>query len=436
MGFDKVKIKQICQVILYVAALILLLMYSEVVFAGIKLAIGFITPFLIGGAIAFILNIPMNAIEKKLLKRWKGKSADKLKRPVSMILALLFIIGIVILVIVAVVPQLKNTITTLGLKVTPFFQNVLSWLEKLTTDYPLLAEKIAELEQIEFNWDAIISTVSGFLSNGVGSMVGSTVNVASNIIGGVANVFIAFVFSFYILSQKEKLQNQACRILSAYASERVERNVREVCHRLYVNFTNFICGQCLEAVILGCLFVIFMTIFRMPYAIMIGTLIAFTALIPIVGAFIGCFVGAFMILIDNPMQAVWFVVMFLIIQQLEGNLIYPRVVGNSVGLPSIWVLVSVSVGGSLWGVVGMLIFIPLMSTIYSLLRDDVNRRNAGKVLLVQGENAPVGQSQRKKRSRYRKNDRKQGVQAGAQTQTSAKRQEKPPQGSAKSQEKH
>ena len=148
--------------------------------------------------------------------------------------------------------------------------------------------------------------------------------------------------------------------------------------RLHVNFTNFICGQCLEAVILGLLFVIFMSIFQMPYAVMIGTLIAFTALIPIVGAFIGCGVGAFMILIDNPVQALWFVILFLIIQQLEGNLIYPRVVGNSVGLPSIWVLMSVSVGGSLFGVVGMLVFIPLMSTLYSLLRDDVNKRTCGK----------------------------------------------------------
>ena len=127
--------------------------------------------------------------------------------------------------------------------------------------------------------------------------------------------------------------------------------------------------------ILGLLFVIFMSIFQMPYAVMIGTLIAFTALIPIVGAFIGCGVGAFMILIENPMQAVWFLILFLILQQLEGNLIYPRVVGNSVGLPSIWVLASVTIGGSMFGVVGMLVFIPLMSTLYSLIRDDVNKRN-------------------------------------------------------------
>ncbi|MBQ7776258.1 MAG: AI-2E family transporter [Lachnospiraceae bacterium] len=378
MGFDKVKIKQICWMVLYVAVIILLLIYSDVLFKGLKLVVSIFLPFLIGGAIAFILNIPMNSIEKKLFKKWNGKLADKLKRPISMILSIVFVVAIITLVIVAVVPQMRTTITTLGTKITPFLQNVLVWLKGLTTDYPELAAQIQELEKLEFNWESILSNVGGFLKNGVSNVVGSTFTVASSIVGGIANVFIAFVFSIYVLSQKEKLQDQVCRILDAYTPAKVNRNIREVFHRLYVNFSNFICGQCLEAVILGSLFVIFMTIFRMPYAIMIGTLIAFTSLIPIVGAFIGCGVGAFMILIDNPIQALWFVIMFLIIQQLEGNLIYPRVVGNSVGLPSIWVLMSVSVGGSLFGVVGMLMFIPLMSTLYSLLRDDVNRRNAGK----------------------------------------------------------
>ena len=415
MGFDKAKLKQIYLLILYVAVIILLLIYSDVLFMGLKLAVGIFLPFLIGAAIAFILNIPMNGIEKKIFKKWNGKFAAKVKRPLSMVLSIVFVVAIVALVIVAVVPQLRTTITTLGAKVTPFLQNLLVWLESLTTDYPELAAQIQELENMEFNWDSIIGNVGSFLKNGVGSMVGSTVTVASSIIGGVANVFIAFVFAIYILSQKEKLQEQAIRILNAYAPVKLNRNVREVCHRLHVNFTNFICGQCLESVILGALFVIFMTIFRMPYAIMIGTLIAFTSLIPIVGAFIGCGVGAFMILIDNPIQALWFVIMFLIIQQLEGNLIYPRVVGNSVGLPSIWVLMSVSVGGSLFGVVGMLVFIPLMSTLYSLLRDDVNRRNGGRKATVgRGNSSVVHQEKQHPNNRKKgKRQEKVGAEAGS-----------------------
>ncbi len=414
MGFDKVKLKQIYKLIVFVAVIVLLLIYSEVLFGGLKLLLGIFLPFLIGGAIAFILNIPMNSLEKKLLKKWNGKVAGKIKRPLCMVLSIVFVAVILTLVVVAVVPQLRTTISTLGAKVTPFVQDVMVWLKNLTTDYPELTEQIQELENIEFNWDSIIGNVGNFLKNGVGSMVGSTVTVATSIIGGVANVFIAFVFAIYILSQKEKLQEQAIRILDAYVPAKQNRTIKEVFHRLYVNFSNFICGQCLEAVILGTLFVVFMTIFQMPYAIMIGTLIAFTSLIPIVGAFIGCGVGAFMILIDNPMQALWFVIMFLIIQQLEGNLIYPKVVGNSVGLPSIWVLMSVSVGGSLFGVVGMLMFIPLMSTLYSLLRDDVNRRNIGRPPIVERGNSPTIH-QAKQRKNNRKNGRlpeKTGIEAG------------------------
>lgn len=375
MGFDKVKIKQICLMILYIAAVVLALIYSERLYKGLKLAIQIMGPFIIGASIAFILNIPMNMIEDCILKKWRGKSARLLKRPVSILLSVLFVLGILALVIGAIVPQLRITITTLGDKIPPFLDEVILWLENMVMDYPQLAEQIAKLERFEFDWNAVTNTVGGFLTNGVGNVVTSTVNMASTLIGGVAKAFIACIFAIYVLAQKEKLQNQAQRILNAYAPEKFRRGVLEVVRRLYVNLTNFICGQCLEAVILGTLFIIAMSIFRMPYAVMIGTLIAFTALIPIVGAFIGCAVGAFMILIENPAQALVFVIMFLILQQIEGNLIYPRVVGNSVGLPSMWVLVSVSVGGSLCGVAGMLVFIPLMSTFYSLLRDDVNRRN-------------------------------------------------------------
>lgn len=377
MGFDKVKIKQICLLVLYVAAIVLMLIYSDVLLMGLGMGVKIFMPFLIGGAIAFILNIPMNAIEKKLFKNWQGKTS-KAKRPISLILSVVFVLAILTLVVVAVVPQLRTTIQTLGDKIELFWPKLIVWLEGLTTDYPELTEQITKLEEYEFDWSSITSGIGGFLSNGVTNVITSTVSVASSIVGGIANIFIAIVFAIYILAQKEKLQNQGIRILDAYVKGKANARIHDVLHRLHVNFTNFICGQCLEAVILGLLFVIFMSIFRMPYAVMVGTLIAFTALIPIVGAFIGCGVGAFMILIDNPIQALWFVILFLIIQQLEGNLIYPRVVGNSVGLPSIWVLMSVSVGGSLFGVVGMLVFIPLMSTLYSLLRDDVNQRNYGK----------------------------------------------------------
>jgi len=380
MGFDKVKIKQICWIIFYIALLLFVLLYGNSVLQGIGLLLDILKPFLIGGTIAFVLNIPMKGIEEKLLGRWRGKYAAFLKRPVSMILAILAVAAVVALVVLAVVPQMRITLTSWGSKLPGFFQEATEWLTEMAVAYPALEEQINQLATMEFDWNAILNTVMNFLKSGVTNMLNSTVNVASGIIGGVTSGVISLIFALSILGQKEKLQVQVKRVISAYFSEKTGSHINEVCHRLYVNFTNFICGQCLEAIILGSLFIVVMSVVGMPYAIMIGTLIAFTALIPIVGAFIGCGVGAFMILIDDPIKALWFVVLFLVLQQLEGNLIYPRVVGNSVGLPSIWVLASVSIGGSLLGVAGMLMFIPLMSTVYSLLRDDVNSRNLKKAL--------------------------------------------------------
>ena len=378
MGFDRVKIKQICGLILYVAIILLVLLNVEAVFAGIGLIFEMLKPFIIGAALAFIINIPMKRIEEKYLGKCKSKRLKRLQRPISLCLALLLVAIVLTLVVVAIVPQIGDTLNTLGSKLPGFFENMEAWLRDMAVTYPALEQQFNELLAMKLDWNSVLSTVANFMKNGITNMLNSTVSVASSIIGAVTAGVIGFVFAIYILLQKEKLQNQFLRVMSAYIPEKTGKKIREVCRRLYINFTNFICGQCLEAVILGVLFIVAMGIFRMPYAIMIGTLIAFTALIPIVGAFIGCGVGAFMILIDDPVKALWFVVMFLIIQQLEGNLIYPKVVGNSVGLPAIWVLASVSIGGSLFGVTGMLLFIPLMSTVYSLIRDDVNMRNMRK----------------------------------------------------------
>lgn len=378
MGYDKVKIRQICLIILYVALILFVLLHIETVVQGFGVVLEILKPFIVGAIIAFILNIPMKGIEERFFGRWNGKRISSFKRPVSLVLSILFLSTVITLVIVAIVPQMKSTFTTLGNKLPGFFADMESWMKELAVTYPALEEFLNDLATTKFDWNSLLTTIANFLKNGVTNMLNSTVNVASGIIGAVTSSVIGFIFSLYILLQKEKLQSQVLRIISAYLPEKTGERIREVCHRLYVNFTNFICGQCLEAVILGSLFIVVMSIVGLPYAIMIGTLIAFTALIPIVGAFIGCGVGAFMILIDDPIKALWFVIIFLVLQQLEGNLIYPRVVGNSVGLPAIWVLASVSVGGSLFGVAGMLMFIPLMSTIYSLIRDDVNGRNERK----------------------------------------------------------
>ena len=346
--------------------------------------IGMLKPFVIGAAMAFVINLPLKFIEEKML----GKMPEKYKgakRTVGIALSLLFFAAIIYFVVISVIPQTARTVNQLAQKIPVFFNNVFQQAEILLADNPQALEFLNSLEYQSMNWNQLLNNVGNFLKSGVGSLLTSTVSVAGSLFGSVVNGIISFISSRYILSQKEKLKDQASRIVSAYFKEKAQKRIVYVFNLLYHNFSKFLTGQCVEAVILGCLFVVAMTIFRMPYAFMIGVLIAFTALIPLVGAFIGCFVGAFFILVDTPIKALWFVIMFLIIQQLEGNLIYPKVVGNSVGLPSLWVLVAVTLGSSMFGVVGMLMFIPLFSTAYTLLREDVNKRNAKKEKLKQEE---------------------------------------------------
>lgn len=376
MEFSREKLRQIRRLMALAALLVLAVIYSREILLGIGFGVEIVRPFVLGAAIAFVLNIPMKVYEEKLLKKWQGKLAKKCKRPVCIILAILSVVAVVALVVGTVVPQVTATAAEVGAKIPGFVGKVIDWLDKMTKDYPVFAEQVEKLQQMKINWNDIFQNVVGFLKNGAADMLTSTVTIASGIISGIVNTFISFIFALYILAQKEKLGNQGRRVLTAYLPEKAAEKIFRVCSLLYRNFSSFITGQCTEAVILGLMFVIAMTIFRMPYALMVGVMIAFLALIPMVGAFIGCALGAFLILLENPVQAVWFVVMFLILQQIEGNLIYPRVVGSSVGLPAMWVLVAVSLGGSLFGMVGMLVFIPLTSTVYALLRESVNRRNS------------------------------------------------------------
>ena len=380
--WSKENVRQIRNLILFAAVVVLCVMYSGQIVRWIFLGIDILEPFAVGGMIAFVLNLPMKFVEERLLGRWKGKAADKLRRPLSLLAAIVFVAVLIVIVVMAVLPQLGRTINDLGQKIPEFFQQVVAWLGDLERQYPQLGQYLGpfldsgeSLEQSGASMDQLAARLMDFLKEGGVSVITTTIGVASGIIGTFVKGIISFIFALYILAAKEKLADQGKRILHAFAPEKVEKGTLSLCSLLYRNFSHFITGQCVEAVIIGTIFVITMSLFRMPYAVMIGVLIAFTALIPVVGAFIGCILGAFLILVDAPEMAFWFVVLFLIIQQIEGNLIYPRVVGESVGLPAIWVLAAVSVGGSLFGFAGMLVFIPLVSTGYMLLRDEVNARN-------------------------------------------------------------
>jgi len=378
MNISQKNVKKIRGLILFTAVVVLVLMKFDLLCSAVAFVINIIKPFLIGGAIAFIINIPMRYFENKIFesdKIAKNKVLVRLKRPLSMVLAYLAVILVIALVVIAVIPQLVATVRVLGEKIPVFWRNLMLQLEVIFAENPELLQELEAIEKLEIDWKGIINTALSFLGSGVSSMLTSTFNVASSIISTVINFFISLIFSFYVLTQKEKLGEQFSKLLRAYTKRGVYDYVKKVCALLHHNFSKFITGQCTEALIIAVLFIVAMKIFGFDYAVMIGVLIAFTSLIPVVGAFIGCFIGAFLILVDDPVKAVWFLVLFIVIQQIEGNLIYPHVVGNSVGLPSIWVLAAVTVGGSLMGVLGMLIFIPLLSTVYVLLREDVNRRN-------------------------------------------------------------
>lgn len=382
--------KEIMLLILFTAVVCLGVLNFETLVGFIKSFIGMLKPFIIGAGIAFVVNLPMKFIEEK----WLGHLPTKLqnsKRTMGIVLSLLFFVAVIAFVVISVIPQMGRTLNQLALKIPVFFNNVFNQAEILLADNPEALAFLNSLELQSMNWNGILSKAIDFLKSGVGSLVTSTVTVAGSLFGSIVNGVISFIFSIYILSQKEKLKDQAERVIRAYFKEKTQNRILYVSNLLYRNFSKFLTGQCIEAVILGALFVVAMTIFRMPYAFMIGVLIAFTALIPLVGAFIGCFVGAFFILVDTPIKAVWFVIMFLIIQQLEGNLVYPKVVGNSVGLPSLWVLVAVTLGSSMFGVVGMLMFIPLFSTAYTLIKEDVNKRNKKSPEIKQEENNSISQ---------------------------------------------
>ena len=374
MKLDKDNIKKIRGLILFTIFVLVVLWNYELVFDALGFLGSVILPFAVGGAFAFLVNIPMSFFERKLFG--KGKKAEKkwalkLARPVSLIITLIVIFGIIAIVMLVVIPELGRTVLNLGKTIQEFIPEVQAWAINLFRDNEQIVKRISS---INFKWDQLLDGAMEFLKNGAGSVLGSTFEAAKSIISGVTTFFIALVFSCYILVQKEKLGEQVKKLMYAFLPEDWRNILFALGGVVQKSFSSFFAGQCLEATILGLLFLIVMVILGMPYALLISVLIAFTALIPIFGAFIGCAVGALLIFMVSPTKALVFVIVFLVLQQIEGNFIYPHVVGNSVGLPSIWVLVAVTLGANLMGVVGMLIFIPLLSVVYTILGGIVNRR--------------------------------------------------------------
>ena len=367
---------RIVKYFLLAAVLVLGIRYFNVLFGGAGDLWSIASPLIAGCAVAYVLNIVMRKLEKLYFPNSGSRLAKRTRRPVCIVLSLVLIAAVIYLILRLVVPELIKAFAIIGQSIPVAFREVVDWLAENLDEFPQTGQMLENLQNLNVDWNSLWDSVINYLKAGIGGFLNSTVTLVGSLVGAVVNSVIALIFAIYILASKEKLADQLKRTVRAF----VRPCWIERCKRILVTadrtFSSFIVGQVTEAVVLGSLCTAGMLIFRFPYAPMIGAFIGATALIPIVGAYLGAAVGAFMILTQDPLKALLFLIFIIILQQLEGNLIYPKVVGSSIGLPGMWVLAAVTIGGGVLGIPGMLLGVPSAATLYKLLGYGVNRRNA------------------------------------------------------------
>lgn len=361
--------KDIFKMIFFTVVLIFAFIHIKEIWSFLGFVIKLIMPFILGLVIAFVLNILINLIEHKLLD--KAKMKDKSKRVISLLLSLAIVFAFIVILLSLIIPQLQNTVSLFVDNMPVYEENVRELLDKFNVDQ----DTVMQIEEWVQNFG---DTAVEYIKNNSDKIFEVTLGVASNVISVLVNTVIAFVFAIYLLVQKEKLLYQVNKVLRAYLPFKRVNKIRDIAKLSNRICAHFVSGQCLEAVIIGVLCFIGMLLLGIPYAGSISVLIGVTALIPVYGAFIGTIIGAFLIFMVSPIKALIFIIFIIILQQFEGNLIYPKVVGKSVGLPGIWVFVAVTIGASLAGVVGMLVSVPVASICYSIIATDVNYRIEAK----------------------------------------------------------
>ena len=374
-------LKYVFLITLIIAAAYTVVVQPQKIMSFLGAALGLVSPFIIGFCAAYVVNLVLRPLERFWLWVWKKSKkqnvVQRVKRPLCLTLSFLIVIGAVFAIVFMVIPTLKETIVSFANKVPQYAKTIEGW-------YYAAAEFFEQynftLPEISLNTEKLTQFAKDIISNYGSNVLDTTVNVTASIVAAVVDIALGFVFAFYLLAQKEKLGRQVKKAINAILKPKPAQNLTNVTKLTNSVFTKFITGQFTDACIIGVLCFIGMLIFRMPYAAIISVLIGFTALIPIFGAFIGAGVGAFLILLESPVKAFWFIVFIIILQQIEGNLIYPKVVGKSVGLPGIWVLVAVTVGGSLAGVLGMLFSVPVSTVLYVLFKEFVNNKTKEQAL--------------------------------------------------------
>lgn len=352
----------------------LFIRYWDICFSFVLLAVRAAVPLLIGCVIAYLVNILMCFYERHWTIKKPQAGIHRFRRPLCILLSFITVILVLFIVFNMIIPELQACVLLLMKELPPFIEMLLEKAEELFTFYPQIIDELQNALHT-LDWETVIKKAVSLLTTGLGDVVTVAVSVISSVISVIATLVVGLIFSLYLLTGKERLGAQFHRLITTYLRPKYSDRIFYVLRVLDNAFHKFIVGQCTESVILGLLCIGGMMLLRLPYATMVGTLIGFTALIPIAGAFIGAVVGTFMIFTVSPVKAVVFLVFFLILQQVEGNIIYPKVVGSSMGLPGIWVLAAITIGGGVMGIWGMLLGVPLAAALYQLLRNDINRRS-------------------------------------------------------------
>lgn len=364
---DKTR-KDIIIIISYIALVIFALVNFSKIFVFLGKVISIFSPFLLGIILAFVLNILNNFIEKKIFGKIKpSKIWNKIKRPLCITLSLILVFLTIFFVMNLLIPQLKNSASLFTDTLPAYKEDIIGILNKFDIDESTV-NKVGEY------LDNFGKVITDYIKGNSKDVITVTTEVATSVVNIISKGIITLVFAIYMIAQKETLSRQINKVMKAYLKPKTINKINTVGILANKTFSNFVTGQCLEALIFGSLVFVGMLIFRFPYASTIGVLLGFTALIPIFGAFIGTAIGFILIMMVSPVKAILFVVFIIVLQQIEGNLIYPRVVGKSIGLPGMWVLLSVTVGGSIGGILGMLIATPLCSLLYALFTKMVNDR--------------------------------------------------------------
>lgn len=368
---EKLTRKEFLIRLLMAAGVVLFVVYFRKVLDFTSTVIGIIYPFLIGMGIAYIWNLIMSLIEEQIFERFNNKFINKIKKPASMIISFLIIVLVIFLVLYLVIPQIYTSITVIGSSIPKLLDDFYNWIVETPNDSQLSVIIRNQIQNIANNWDNIQVRIIDFIRNNITGFLGSTFNVLNSLVSGVITAFTALVFSVYLLAGKEKIGRNLDQTMAAYLPKKTYNKIKYFFRVMNQKFSAFFKGETIDAIALGVLLYIVMTILRLPYAMTISVVVAVFAYIPIVGAFIGGAVGILMIAAVDFKQAVIFLIALLVVQQIEGNLIYPKLVGDSIGLPGIWTFAAVVVGGAVFGPLGMILFVPLAAGLYYILRADV-----------------------------------------------------------------